>query len=317
MSTIQNKNMKIDRLVSIIMTLLEKRRVSSQELADMFEVSPRTIYRDIESINLAGIPVLAVPGVNGGFEILPEYKIDKKVFSADELSSILMAVTNLSGMTGGTEAVHALAKLKNIIPPEKEHEINLKVNQIKIDTSLWIGNGNLAPYLEIIKNALQESKLISFTYIDGHSNKSERTIEPYQLVLKGSNWYVQGFCLTKKDFKFFRLSRMLDLKLISKTFTPRDYEEPVLDFDEELQKLQIEIKLRVHKSILDRVLEHCTFDKISLDDEEHYLVNYPFIDREYYYDMLLNFGEKCECLAPESVRQKLKEKIEKLLRVYD
>ena len=90
--------MRVDRLVSIIMILLEKERVGAQELANMFEVSPRTIYRDIDAISMAGIPVCSIPGVGGGFEIMPEYKVDKKTFTTDELSALLMGLTNLSGM---------------------------------------------------------------------------------------------------------------------------------------------------------------------------------------------------------------------------
>ena len=95
--------MKIDRLVSIIMVLLDKNRIGAQELADMFEVSLRTIYRDIDAINMAGIPVRGTSGVNGGFEIMPEYKLDKKVFSAADLSAILMGLSSLSNMIHGDE----------------------------------------------------------------------------------------------------------------------------------------------------------------------------------------------------------------------
>lgn len=93
--------MKIDRLVSIIMILLNKERISAQELAVMFEVSPRTIYRDIDTINMAGIPVRATSGVGGGFEIMPEYKMDKTFFSSDDLSVLLMGLSSLSGMVRG------------------------------------------------------------------------------------------------------------------------------------------------------------------------------------------------------------------------
>ena len=88
--------MRVDRLVGIILTLLDKTRTGAQELADLFEVSPRTIYRDIEAINMAGIPIRSIPGVGGGFEIMPEYKLDKNVFSTAELSAILMGLSNLS-----------------------------------------------------------------------------------------------------------------------------------------------------------------------------------------------------------------------------
>lgn len=88
--------MKVDRLISIIMILLDKERIGAQELADMFEVSPRTIYRDIDAINMAGIPIRSTSGVGGGFEIMPQYKVDKKVFSTTDLSALLMGLSSIS-----------------------------------------------------------------------------------------------------------------------------------------------------------------------------------------------------------------------------
>jgi predicted DNA-binding transcriptional regulator YafY len=111
--------MKVDRLVSIIMILLEKKRVSAQKLADTFEVSPRTIYRDIDTISMAGIPIRSTSGVGGGFEIMPDYKVDKKVFSADDLSALLMGLSNLYNIVRGDELIHALAKVKSFIPADR------------------------------------------------------------------------------------------------------------------------------------------------------------------------------------------------------
>jgi predicted DNA-binding transcriptional regulator YafY len=204
--------MKIDRLVSIIMILLEKERIGAQELADMFEVSPRTIYRDIDTINMAGIPVCSAPGVGGGFEIIQKYKIDKKVFSTADLSAILMGLSNLSTMIRGDELVNALAKVKSFIPADRAKNIELKTNQIYINLSPWMDNRNIQPYLEIIKTALQKSKLLSFEYADRYGNKTARTAEPYQLVLKSSHWYWQGYCHKRNDFRLFRLSRTSNLQ---------------------------------------------------------------------------------------------------------
>ena len=158
--------MKVDRLVSIIMILLDKKRIGAQELADMFEVSPRTIYRDIDAINMAGIPVRGASGVGGGFEIMQQYKIDRKVFSTADLSAILMGLSSLSNMIRGDELVNALAKVKSFIPADRAKDIELKANQVWIDLSPWMGNRNIPPYLEIIKTALQESRLLSFEYAD-------------------------------------------------------------------------------------------------------------------------------------------------------
>lgn len=176
--------MKVDRLVSIIMILLKKERVGAQELADMFEVSLRTIYRDIEAISMAGIPVCSRAGVGGGFEILPEYKVDKRVFSKDDLSALLMGLTNLSGMVQGENFTHALAKIQSLLPADHARDIEIKANQICIDLNPWMGGGSIRQSLEIVKNALQENKLISFTYMDGHGNKTERMVAPYQLAEK-------------------------------------------------------------------------------------------------------------------------------------
>ena len=308
--------MKIDRLVSIIMVLLDKKRMGAQELADMFEVSTRTIYRDIDAINIAGIPIRSISGVGGGFEIMPEYKIDKKVFSTADLSAILMGLSSLSNMVRGDELVNALAKVKSFTPAEKVKDIEIKTNQICIDLSPWMGNQNIQPYLEMIRAAIQDHRLLSFGYTAHHGNKTARTVEPYQLVLKSSHWYFYGYCYTRNDYRLFRLSRMSDLQMRQEVFIPRDYQKPVLDFEEILVAIQTEVKIRIHKSILDRVLEYCTFDHFTPDGDEHYFVSFPFIENEYYYDILLGFGNKCECVEPLHIRKEMKRRIYDIAAIY-
>ncbi|WP_027728443.1 YafY family protein [Treponema sp. C6A8] len=308
--------MKIDRLVSIIMILLEKERISAQELAKMFEVSTRTIYRDIEAISMAGIPVLATSGSGGGIEIMKDYKVDKKIFSTDDLSALLMGLSNISGMVRGSEVANALAKVKSFIPSEKAKSIELKASQIYIDLTPWEGNASVKNALEIIKKALQENRLLIFTYIDGHGSKTSRTVEPYQLVFKSRAWYVQTFCRLKNDYRLFRLSRMSELKMLEETFTPREYQKPFLDFEETARSLQTDTKIRIHKSVLDRILDFCPYERLSQDGEDYYLADYPFFDSDYYYDMLLSLGDKCEILEPAHVREKLKQKIKNLAKIY-
>ena len=309
--------MKIDRLVSMIMILLEKERIGAQELADMFEVSPRTIYRDIYTINMAGIPVCSAPGVGGGFEIMQKYKIDKKVFSTADLSAILMGLANLSTLIRGDELVHALAKVKSFIPADKAKEIELKANQIYIDLSPWIGNRNIQAYLEIMKTALLESRLLSFEYADRYGNKTARKAEPYQLVLKNSHWYLQGYCLKRNDFRLFKISRISNLQVQEGFFTPRDYQKPQLDFADILETMQTKIKIRIHKSIMDTVLDFCAYEHFSPDGNEHYIVSFPFIENEYYYNILFSFGDKCECVEPLHIRTEMKRRIHDIVAIYE
>lgn len=309
--------MKIDRLVSMIMILLNQERVGAQELADMFEVSPRTIYRDIDTINMAGIPVCSIPGVGGGFEIMPKYKIDRTVFSTADLSAILMGLSGLSDMMLGNELINALAKVKSVIPADKAKDVELKVNQISIELSPWMGNRNIQASFEMIKMALQENRMLTFEYIAHHGNKTARMVEPYQLVLKSSHWYLQGFCHERSDYRFFRLSRISNLQMIEETFAPRDDQKPSLAFAEMLETMQTKIKIRIHKSVMDRVLDFCSYEDFFPDGDEHYMVSFPFIENDYYYDILLGFGDKCECLEPLPIRTEMKRKIYEIAAIYE
>lgn len=309
--------MKVDRLISMIMILLDKKRVSAQALADMFEVSPRTIYRDIDAINMAGIPVRSTSGVGGGFEIMEEYKLEKNVFTTDDLSAILMGLANLSGVMRGDALVNALAKIKSFIPTDRVKDITLKANQIHIDLNPWMGNPDFQPYLEMVKTALQESRVLSFAYTDRYGNKTVRTAEPYQLVRKSNHWYLQGYCQKRNAFRLFKLSRMSNLQIEEEHFVPRDYEKPQLDFAEIVATMQTEIKIRIHKSIMDRVLDYCAYKQFSADGDAHYIVNFPFIESEYYYDVLLSFGNQCECLEPPHIRAEMKRKVQDIAALYN
>ncbi|EHC2215653.1 YafY family transcriptional regulator [Listeria monocytogenes] len=309
--------MKVDRLMSIVLILLDKERISAQELADRFEVSLRTIYRDIDAIDLAGVPIRSTPGVGGGFEIMPDYKMDSKVFSTADLSAILMGLSSLSNMVRGDELINALAKIKSFIPADRAKEIELKANQIYIDVSQWTGNNNIQPHVEIIKVALQENKLLTFEYIAHQGNKTVRIVEPYQLVMKSSHWYLYGYCQNRNDFRLFRLSRMSGLQILEDTFTLRDFQKPQLEMEDIVAVMQIEIKIRIHQSIIDRVLDYCSYENFYPDGEEHYIVSFPFIENEYHYDILLSFGDKCECLEPLHIREKMKRRIYDIVSIYE
>ncbi|MGY3777111.1 helix-turn-helix transcriptional regulator [Isobaculum melis] len=309
--------MKLERLISIIMILLDKERISAQQLADRFEVSLRTIYRDIDAINMAGIPIRSTSGVGGGFEIMPNYKMDNKVFSSTDLSAILMGLSNVSNMLPGDDLINTLAKVKSFIPADRAKEIELKANQLWIDLSPWMGNRDIHLHLEMIKAALQERKLLSFSYADRYQNKTTRSAEPYQLVLKSGHWYFQGYCLKRNDFRLFRLSRLSDLQIQEDIFMPRDYQKPQLDFTDMLATMQTRITLRIHQSIMEWVLEHCTYEHFSPDGDAHYIVKFPFIENDYYYNILFSFGHQCECIEPVHIREEIKRRIHDLAIIYD
>lgn len=160
-------------------------------------------------------------------------------------------------------------------------------------------------------------RLQTFEYVAHHGNKTARTVEPYQLVLKGSHWYLQGYCHIRSDYRLFRLSRMSNLQMQEEIFIPRDYQKPQLEFADILETMQTKIKIRVHKSVMDRVLDYCTYEDFSPDCNEYYIVSFPFIENEYHYDILLSFGNKCECLEPLHIRTKMKHRIHDIATLYE
>ena len=308
--------MKTDRMMSIIIVLLERKRTSAQDLADMFEVSLRTIYRDIDAIDLAGIPIRTIPGVGGGIEIMPNYKLNHNVFSTSDLSTILSGLSSVSDMTAKDTLTNVLTKVKSLIPPDKEQDIVLQTQHVHIDLSSWFGNRNVQSYLEMIKEAIESQKLLTFTYHDRFGNGSQRTVEPYQLVLKGNRWYWHGYCLDRKDYRVFRLSRLSDLRMTTLSFDRRDYSQERLDVSTVVDGPNETVTLRVQQSLMDRVMDYCSFDAFTQIDDAYYRVEFPFMENDYYYNILLSFGDKSECLAPAHVRQELKARIQRVADLY-
>lgn len=309
--------MKIDRLISIIMVLLERKKISAKELAEMFEVSLRTIYRDVETINIAGIPIASTPGVNGGFRIMDEYKVDKKIFTASDITTLLMALGSMSSMMSSVEIIGTLAKVKSLIPAEKASEIELKSNQIMIDLKPWMGNEHLPALLETIKTAMQKQMHLSFQYSDRNNHTSHRKIEAYKLMLKDNHWYLQGFCLDRQDFRLFKLSRMSELEMLKETFVLRELPPIVSKFTHQMADKQTSITLRIHESIKDKVLDYCSNEHMEPFGNEQFLVRFPFIADDFGYNLLFSFGDKCECLEPPEVRTEMIRKIENLSMLYE
>lgn len=306
--------MKTDRLISILLMLLERRRVSARELADSFEISLRTVYRDMESLMMAGIPVTSVPGTNGGYEIMPQFKADKKTFSAADISVLLTGLSALSDTLGKEELMRARLKLNSLVPPEQTGDIQKRTDRFLFGRLPWTGFPSDRALEETLRSALDDSRLLSFEYVSTKGELTARTVEPYKLMLKGGNLYLYGYCTAKKDFRTFRVSRMRNL-CKGAAFVPRDAPEPQTEFNGILESLRQDILLKVGPSALDRVLDFCPFDRVT-ETDGGYLVRFPFIPNDYYYGILMSFGDACECLEPECIRSELKAHIRRLASVY-
>lgn len=308
--------MKMERLIAIITILAERKRIGAKELAEMFEVSKRTIYRDIETINLAGIPVFSTPGAQGGFQIIDQYKIDKKVFTTSDIVALLMGVESLSALPINQEMLPTLAKLKALIPHEANQEIQNRSTQISIDLTPWIESKPIQFFFDILKDALEKRVEVAFTYSDQHNKKSSRKIEPYRLILKETSWYVQGYCQTRKDFRLFKLSRMSDLKTTSSSFSPRELPAQHNSFSQKAIEQQIPVKLKISKAVMDQIMDHCNENCILEEGDSYFIVQIPFIPGPFAYSAILSFGDQCECLEPQEFRQEIARQVRSLSQIY-
>ena len=308
--------MKIDRLLSIIMILLEKKKVSAPELAREFEVSVRTIYRDIETINQAGVPIVTYAGTNGGIGILDSYKADKRLFTPKDVTMLLMALGSVRTSFSSGEVAGAIAKIKGLVPEYDRKAIEMRADQISIDLTPWSGNVASVKTLEAIQLALRENLLLHFAYQDRNRQSSIRCIEPYRLILKRANWYIGGYCLDRQAIRLFKISRMSNIAVGRERFVPRSIDMDSFvnpDFDDGTCVPSV---LRVLAAGRETIMELFGDDALTQETETSWIARIPLSDNEQGYSFVAGLGQGCEVLAPVSFREKMRKYFEEALKAY-
>lgn len=192
------------RLFRILYCLLEKERVTAPELAQKMEVSVRTIYRDIDRLSGAGVPIYCNPGKGGGIFLMNSFVLDKSLLSEAEREDVLLSLQGLEALKGESQA---LEKLKSLFQASTE-------NWIRVDFTDWRNQKYQADLFDIVKQAIFQKCLISFLY-RGQEKEETRIVEPLQLVFKSQAWYLYGFCRSKQDFRLFKLSRVSQCQILS------------------------------------------------------------------------------------------------------
>ena len=309
--------MKINRIITIIMILLQREKISGKELAEKLNVSLRTIYRDIQVIEGAGIPIITYQGSAGGISILKNYKISKGLFTKEDVIVLLKGLNLLSSpVFKESENLRTLEKIKSFLSEQELDEVTNNLNQLIIDLSPWFSKQNIDNKISIIRLALKEQMLLSFDYLSVRNKQASRLIEPYKLIFKEKEWYLQAFCLTKNDFRVFKLSKMSNIRKTNTKFIKQTTPDVFSLFQTDMKKKIFKIKLLIDESLLERILDFCDEKDIKKLNEQQYLVDFNFIDDDYSYGILLSLGHKCICLEPEHIRQKLVERAEKLVKSY-
>lgn len=303
--------MKIDRLIGILSILLQRDRVTASELAEKFEVSRRTIVRDIEDLSKAGIPVSASQGRGGGISVMEGFKIDRTLLSVEEMKAILTGLQGLDSVSESSRYRRLIDKLDAENTVRAASAVGAG-NSIIVDLSSWDKNA-VSPKLETIKQAIESIKKISFMYYSPERTE-RRKIEPYRLVFQWASWYVWGFCTKRNDYRMFKLTRMTDLT-VGKKFVPREI--PAYSCDKlRHTKGEIAVKVRFDSSVKWRLVDEFGAEYLTEDEDGSITLDFTWSDVPSFYAYIAGFRDAAEIISPEEYRKEFSELLEKMLKKY-
>lgn len=310
--------MKINRLLAIVVMLLNRDKISAVELSEKFEVSIRTIYRDIDAINMAGIPIASKQGNNGGFYILENYKINHQFLTLEDMISIVEALKNINGVLNNKNVEIAMEKMKNIIPSNKKSEVDLHFKQVFIDTLPWgfkkSENENIK--YKVIYKALKENKCISFNYRNSRGEYILREVEPVTLVFKGFSWYIFSFCLLKENYRIFKLTRMDGLEILNRQVSKERISYGEYISSESTEKSPVKLLLKFSEEVRYRIQDYFHEEEMTFLEDGSVIVNTEVIEDGWVYSMVLSYGEYVEVLAPKHIREIIRKKCKKIIDMY-
>jgi predicted DNA-binding transcriptional regulator YafY len=301
--------MKINRLLEITLILLNKSTVTAGELAERFGVSTRTIYRDIDELSGAGVPVFTNKGSGGGISLLDNYAINKALLTEHERDSLLLALKTLQA-TKYPEIDVILEKIGGVFKKAAS------ADWVQIEFSPWGSGPNEENKFLDIKRAILECKVVTFDYINTDGILSHRRIEPMLLAFKSQAWYVWGYCKTRRDFRTFRISRIRNMVVTNEGFERRPLESPKEEEPAAVSLKHVTLKLRFQPEDLYRVYDDYNKERIIRNADGTYDVTVTFPEDEWVYGYIMSFGGYVEVLEPKHIRDIVRERMEKALKLY-
>ncbi|GAA5531350.1 YafY family protein [Herpetosiphon gulosus] len=300
---------KVERLIAIIMILLKKELVSAKEFSRLFNVSKRTILRDMETLSLANIPIYAVQGVKGGYGIMEEYKVDKRLLTSADLQNILTAL-------GGLEQIFLTEEVARTIK-----KIEAMVGQLALNRSIhlsfyaWEGRSELLETLKTCQESILKQRLISFAYTDKDGAVTQRMVEAYALHFSESSWYLRGFCLDRQAYRSFKLSRIDRIVLGARGFQPRD------DWSEQGYEACylpqfVTIKAWIAPSIRDQIIERYGRSKLEAHGSELLLATMEIPHNRQGFQFLASFGTQLKVIEPQTYVEEFRQYLAQMLEQY-
>ncbi len=308
--------MRIDRMLSIVVILLNRRKIKAQELAERFEVSLRTVYRDIEAINQAGIPIISNQGLGGGYEIPENYKLNKQYLSPSDMKFILSALKGVNAALDDNELELIYEKIQSLLPGDNENRINPVDEYIAFDTISWDNSDRYAKKMQILYAAIKSDQVVQIDYVDNQGKYSLREMEPMTVIQKGFSWYVFGFCRKREDFRIFKLLRVKKIVNTGRTFVRKkgNYRELFENFDDCSKMIDMTLRFSIRMKYI--VKEYFENAAILHQDDNAITIKINIPEGEWAIGLVLSYGDQVEVISPESMRRAVEQKINKMSLLY-
>lgn len=296
--------MQESRLFKIVYHLLETGGATAPELAQKFEVSVRTIYRDIDALSAAGIPVYAEAGRNGGIHLMNDFVLDQAVLSEEEKQEILTALQSIN-LTKTINGSQTLQKLSAIFRLSSE-------DWLEVDFSRWGNQGTDNEKFELMKSAIIHQKCVRITYASSSGTIGKRIVQPLKMSYKSMSWYLKAYCLEKQDYRIFKLTRIIDLEVLTEGFHKRSFPKSDEDPDQTFHT----IVLCFPKNMSYRVYDE--FDKTRVHEKENgdLIVSVEMPEDEWLIGYLLSFGTQVDIIEPAYMRDVVAERAKKIYEKY-
>ncbi|HEO8421996.1 Helix-turn-helix, type 11 [Mycobacteroides abscessus subsp. abscessus] len=302
--------MKISRLFQILYILLERKSITANELAEKFEVSVRTIYRDIQTLTESGIPIYTTQGKGGGITLMDQFILNKSLLLDKEQDEILFSLQSLSA-TNYPETDEIVAKLSHLFQKSE-------TKWIEVDFSAWGSDTKRKEYFTLFRKAILERHVLSFHYINSNGEKSQRRILATKLLFKDKAWYLEGFCLEKAANRTFKINRMSKIALTNEMYDNiKKMEESILNDSLDGNHLDwADLVLRISSRVSYRIFDEFEEKDISKEEDGYYKISTSHIKGEWLYSYLLSYGNYLEVIEPKDIRNEIKNRIQQMMNQY-
>lgn len=300
--------MKIDRLIGILSILLQKDKATTAELAEKYEVSTRTIARDIDDICKAGIPIVTIAGRGGGISIMEGYRLNRALLSEDDMKSIITGLKGLDSVSDNPRYRHLMDKLS-----VRDSEVYESNGQIIIDLAAW-DKSTVSGKIEIIRNAVKNREMIKFRYY-APNGESVRVIEPYHLIFQWSGWYVWGFCTERQDYRMFKLTRLYELENTGRKCDSRDVPPYKCKRLWHLEG-QVTATVRFDALMKWRVIDEYGMEIPRFNSDGSSEITHTWSDKQNFFGFVLSYGDKAEIISPSELRNEFRELVKRISEIY-